>query len=453
MSQKKRNICYQLPVFFCLALAAVLLLLPTGFEDAVIYRGTERCAAEVTETNDSKIISTGLIKSGEQTCTVRFLGGKFKGQEAEGLNMLNGSLQTDKIFKEGDKALVVISYNQDEILSVNLIDHYRLDKEWILAGCFALLLIVFAGKTGIRAILSFGLTVLMIWKVLVPAYLNGMNPILVGLTIVLGLTVVIISLVYGFDRRCFSAVSGSFLGIITTCVLGMLFTDAFKIHGAVMSNSESLLYSGYAHLNLTQIFMASIFIGSSGAVMDLSVDITSAVNEVVKKKPDITWREAARSGMAVGRAAMGTMTTTLLLAYSGGCVALLMVFMAQGTPLDNILNYKYVSSEILDTIVGSFGLVTVAPFTALTSGIVLATSPRGGREGERGISPASFSGSRSRQVFFLLGQLLHFTDRKDNADKSSGSIGDGACVHDAVDPHKERENNDQRQQENNLPCE
>ena len=107
--------------------------------------------------------------------------------------------------------------------------------------------------------------------------------------------------------------------------------------------------------------------------MDLAVDITSAVNEVVEKKPDIGWREAVRSGMAVGRAGMGTMTTTLLLDYSGVCVALLMVFMAQVTHLDNILNYKYVSSEILDTIVGSFGLVTVAPFTALTSGFFLAS--------------------------------------------------------------------------------
>ena len=117
--------------------------------------------------------------------------------------------------------------------------------------------------------------------------------------------------------------------------------------------------------------MSSIFIGASGAVMDISVDITSAVYEVVQKKPDITWKEAAISGIHVGQAAMGTMTTTLLLAYSGGYLALLMVFMAQGTPIYNILNYKYVSAEILDTIVGSIGLVTVAPFTALTSGILL----------------------------------------------------------------------------------
>ena len=107
-------------------------------------------------------------------------------------------------------------------------------------------------------------------------------------------------------------------------------------------------------------------------MMDLAVDITSAVYEVTQKKPDITRWEAVKSGMNVGRAAMGTMTTTLLLAYSGGYVTLLMVFMAQGTPIDHILNYKYVASEILDTIAGSFGLVTVAPFTALVAGMFLA---------------------------------------------------------------------------------
>lgn len=119
--------------------------------------------------------------------------------------------------------------------------------------------------------------------------------------------------------------------------------------------------------------MASIFIGSSGAMMDLAVDITSAVYEVVTQCPGIKTKAAIQSGMNVGRAAMGTMTTTLLLAYSGGYIALLMVFMAQGTPISHILNYKYVSAEILETIVGSFGLITVAPFTAVTAGWILTT--------------------------------------------------------------------------------
>ncbi len=359
------------PVYLSLLFVLILWFLPSGYEDAVIYQGTDRCAAIVLETDNSAVINNGLIKAGEQTCTVELLGGKFKGQKTEGYNMLTGSLESDKIFVNGDKALVIISYRDNEILSVNMIDHYRIDWELLLVAAFAVLLIIVAGKGGIRAILSFVLTILMIWKVLVPSCLKGANPIVISLVIVLFLTIFIIALVYGFDRRMAAAVSGAFLGIVVTCILGILFTMAFKIHGAVMPYSESLLYAGYQDLNLTQIFMASIYIGASGAVMDLAVDITSAVHEVVTKKPDISWIEATRSGIRVGRAAMGTMTTTLLLAYSGGYLALLMVFMAQGTPLYNILNYKYVSAEILHTFVGSFGLVTVGPFTALSSGILL----------------------------------------------------------------------------------
>ena len=91
------------------------------------------------------------------------------------------------------------------------------------------------------------------------------------------LTLLIIFLVYGFDRKTLAASSGALLGVFVTCVMGCIFTDAFKIHGAVMAYSESLLYAGYQNLNLSQIYMSGIFIGASGAMMDLSVDITSAV--------------------------------------------------------------------------------------------------------------------------------------------------------------------------------
>ena len=367
----REKISKSIPIIIGSCMIIFLLLLPTGYEGAVIYQGTDRCRALVIDTDESMVTHSGLIKSGEQTCLLKLLGGRFKGKEVEGYNLLSGSLESDKIFNVGDKALVVISYNEDEILSVNMIDHYRMDKEWFLIGIFCVLLILFAGKKGMMSIMSFIISILMIWKVLVPCTLNGANPILIGLAVVMVLTMVIMMFVYGLDRRCVSAVMGSFLGIITTFILGYIFTDWFKIHGAVMTYSESLLYAGFEHLNLTKIFISSIFIGASGAVMDISVDITSSVYEVVQKKPDITWKEAAWSGIHVGQAAMGTMTTTLLLAYSGGYLALLMVFMAQGTPIYNILNYKYVSAEILDTIVGSIGLVTVAPFTAITSGILL----------------------------------------------------------------------------------
>lgn len=365
-----------------LLLTAILLALPTGYEGAVIYQGTQKVRATVLETNESAIISAGLIQTGEQTCTLRIEEGSFKGQITEGTNLLSGSLSQDKIFAPGDSAFVVVSYQGDAITSVTMIDHYRITWEGVLAAFFALLLILFAGPGGVRAMLSFVITVLSIWKVMIPTCLKGGNPILVALLIVALLTVVIIVFVYGYDRRSLVAVLGSMLGTVTACGLGMLFTNLLKIHGAVMSDSETLLYAGYQNLDLTHIFMASIFIGAAGAMMDLAVDITSGVSEVIRKKPGIRPWEAVGSGMRIGQAAMGTMTTTLLLAYSGGCMAQLMVFMAQGTPILNILNYKYVASEILQTLVGSFALVTVAPFTAVTAGLLLSRHP------SRSLSPS-----------------------------------------------------------------
>lgn len=365
----KEKIQYNAPVWACILFILFLFFLPTGYQE--IYREADQCVAKVLETDDSAIIDTGLVRSGEQRCELEIISGKFKGEQTEGVNMLNGSLEQDKMFYPGDTAQVVVSYDGDEILMVTMIDHNRIPMELVMGAIFIIFLILFAGRTGIRAVLSFLLTILALWKILVPSYLKGYNPIWMGLIFTLILSLLIIALVYGFDRRCASAVSGTFLGVLVTCVMGAVFTDLFKIHGAVMSSSESLLYAGYQDLNLTRIFMASIFIGASGAIMDLSVDITSAVYEVVEKRPDIGWKEAVKSGMNVGRAAMGTMTTTLLLAYSGGYIALLMVFMAQGTPLINILNYKHVAAEMIHTVIGSFGLVTVAPFTALCAGVFL----------------------------------------------------------------------------------
>lgn len=366
-------------IFGCLIISIILLAIPTGFEGALQFRDAEKCRVLVEEVDNSKLIDTGLIRTGQQVCSVKILSGKFKGQLTEGWNMLGGSLSQDKLFRPGDIVQAIVHYETSEsgtvFHSVNLIDYYRLKVEFILAVAFAVFLISFAGMTGIRSVFSFVITILVLWKILVPFYLKGFNPIMTGIVVVAIMTFIILALVYGFDKRLVSAFSGSMTGILFAAILSFVFTKKFHIHGAVMANSESLLYSGFQNLNLTQIFMASVFIGASGSVMDLSVDITSAVNEVVataqKKGVPVTKREAVKSGMAVARAAMGTMTTTLLLAYSGTCIALLMVFMAQGTPVYNILNNNVVSAEIINTIAGSFGLAMTAPITALISGTVL----------------------------------------------------------------------------------
>jgi uncharacterized membrane protein len=330
-----------------------------------------RCRGEITQVDNSEVQRIGLILKGFQTVELKILDGPYEGDSVEGGNQLLGRMDLDKLYRVGDVALVVLSLNEKgEIAYVNPQDHYRIGFELALLGSFALLLILFGGWTGVKALLSFVIAGLMIWKLLIPMTLRGADPVLLSLGIVTGLTAIIVFLVAGFTRKGLVAFIGAFCGVLISCALAIYFTNKFHVHGAVMPFAETLLYSGYSHLNLVKIYVAAVFLAASGAVMDLAMDVSASMHEVVSKKPDITVFEAIGSGFSVGRAVVGTMTTTLLLAYSGGYITLLMAFMAQGVPLTNLFNLIYVGAEVLKTLVGSFGLVTVAPFTAVAGGLV-----------------------------------------------------------------------------------
>ncbi|MEZ7196658.1 YibE/F family protein [Pseudodesulfovibrio karagichevae] len=361
-------------VLIFIVISVGLYYLPTGFEsnkdkDAV------HCTGRVTAVDDANVMSLGMIRAGEQAVTLEILDGPFKGETYTANNQLLGQLDRDKLFKAGDTAYVVLTVNSDgKVIYVNPQAHYRLGLELFLLALFAALLLIFGGLTGFKALLSFVFTGLLLWKVLVPMLLKGTDPVWLTLCVVALLCAVIIFLVAGINRTGLTAFLGAFLGVVASCAMGIYFTGHFHVHGAVMPFAETLLYAGYGHLNLTRVFMAGVFLSSCGAVMDLAMDVASAMAEVVDKKPGISRVEAVWSGIRVGRAVVGTMTTTLLLAYSGGFVTLLMAFMAQGIPLDTTFNFIYVAAEVLKTLVGSFGLVTVAPFTALVGGLLMTAA-------------------------------------------------------------------------------
>jgi uncharacterized membrane protein len=348
---------------------AGLLAMPTGFE-SMQPAESQRAEARVLSVDNSKIRVNMIIKTGTQVLEAQILGGPAKGMTATVFNQLKGVMHLDEIYAPGERILVEYAASEDGAIKVAYArGKYRLDVTYLLLGLFSLLLIAVAGFTGIKALLSFLFAVLMLWKVLFPAFLKGYDPIWAALGVSAALVGAICFLVGGLNRKGLVAFMGSFLGLLLTCALAMVFTDLFRIHGAVLPYSETLLYAGYP-IDLRRMFMAGIFLASSGALMDLSMDISASMNEVALKRPDIGLREHISSGLAVGRPVIGTMTTTLLLAYSGGYTALMMLFMAQGVPIENIFNMNHVAAEVLYTLVGSFGMVTVAPFTAIAGGLV-----------------------------------------------------------------------------------
>lgn len=368
-----------------IVLLALLWWIPTGFQKQ-IYVNSEGVKAKVVEVNNKGVYSTGMIQQGDQRCTIEILEGEHKGQQVEGMNLLTGKLEFDKMFKPGDEAWVLLELDSsNEVIFANMVDYYRIDQQIFLIGLFVILIIAFSGFTGVRTLLSFSFALFSIVKILIPCLLKGIPPLLVALMVGNLLTVITLLLVAGCNKKAYTAMISSMICSLMTCLLAVVFGDLFKMHGAVMDWSESLLYAGYQHLDLTAIFQAGIYLACSGAILDLAIDISAALDEVIKNNPSVSRVNLIKSGLSIGKSVVGSQTTTLLLAYMGSYITILMVYMAQGTPLMSILNSQKVSSEILHTFVGCIGLVLVSPLTAIICGIVYC--PRHHREAGIETSP------------------------------------------------------------------
>lgn len=361
---KKRN------WIFCIVVGLAAYLL-TWLPDPVINPSSQvpRARVRIVAVDNSMMAPLGIVYTGVQSCQALILDGPFKGQTVSAQNYLNGALDKDKVFAPGEDAIAMI-HAKGAQASASLVDHDRRGVEGLLLGLYALLLIVFGGISGVGALISMVGTAVVIWKVYIPLMIAGFPPVWTALGLVLILTVMIDLLVAGPNRMALSAMLGSLGGTLITIVLALVFIRLFKLDGGGLPYIVPLLSQSGMVFSMNQLFLSTVFVANSGAVMDLAMDIAAACAEVKQHAPDITARGLMKAGFSVGRTVIGTMTTTLVLAYAGSYLSMLLYFQAQGTPLIDIINYRFVASEIMVTLVGCFGLVSVAPFTAVTSSIL-----------------------------------------------------------------------------------
>lgn len=352
----------------CALMIVALLFLPTGFARQ-IYVNAEGVRVEILRVDNSGVYTSGIISQGDQECTVRILSGTHRGEEVSAINLLVGKKDLDKQFVQGDIAWAVLEQTDDgAVRFVNLVDHNRFPKELVLIAVFAACILLFSGWTGVRTLLSFAFTLLVVWKILIPSMLRGISPMLVALLTGNLITAVTLLMVAGFSKKAYAAIAGSIICSLATCGLTLVFNGYLGVNGAVLQWSESLLYAGYGSLNLTDVFHAGVYLACSGAILDLAIDISAALEEIVAHHPEATRRQLIVSGLRIGKSVVGTQTSTLLLAYMGSYLSVMMVYMAQGTPLMSILNTKTVAAELLHTFVGCIGLTLVSPLTSVFAG-------------------------------------------------------------------------------------
>ncbi len=363
----KRRHMIALLLAFCFIAAYML-----GTAHAASTNDITEIHATVVSTDDSGLIHTGVIPYGPQQVTVRVTTKPFEDQRIEINNHLLGKADIDTPCEIGDKVILGIQVQDNNIVNARILEHDRGSGLIIMSALFVVLLIGYAGMIGFRALLSFIVSVFVIWEVLIAGLLSGKDPLILTSVVIFMLSAVIIFSVAGLSKKGVSAFLGTSFGLGFTLILTLVFGNTLKINGMTLPFSETLLFSGNLSLNMREIFYGAVLLGASGAAMDIAMDVAASMEEIKAKRPDISMQELIYSGIRIGRHVIGTMATTLLLAYSGGFITLLMLFMTKDARFLRVVNLKIVASEIMRILIGSINLILVAPLTALIAGWLLS---------------------------------------------------------------------------------
>lgn len=246
-----------------------------------------------------------------------------------------------------------------------IIDIDKRDSIFCIVGIFILLTGLIARYKGIKAIVSLIIVIGIIYKIFLPLISNGYSPILISTLCALLCSTITIFLTTGFSQKGVVAILGAVSGVVIAGIISMYFSYKMALTGFV--SVEVLNYSTLLQgIKIREIISAGVILGSMGAVMDVSMSISSALTELKKRSSDISQKDIFESGMRIGEDIIGTMVNTLILAYIGsGILSTLFIYLQKEEfPLIRILNFESVAADIIMAFAGSIGILVAVPITS-----------------------------------------------------------------------------------------
>ncbi len=311
-----------------------------------------------------------------QPVTLRVISGMHKGLILHVSHSNPGDLAYQVPITAGGEVLISAIPDGMELGDVYIEDVSRTGYLLWLAAAFLGVLIVVGGRKGLRAAITLAVTLVAIYKILLPSLLAGKSPILTSVLVAAGATTVTLVVVSGFKAKTLAAVIGTTGGVIAAGLLAQYVGTLAHLTGLSSDEANMLLYLPQeVQLDFRGLLFAGMLISALGAIMDVGMSIASAVDEVWRSNRSLSRRQLFASGMNVGRDVMGTMSNTLILAYTGGSIPLLLLFMAYQTPLIRLANLDVVATELVRALTGSIGLVLAIPITALAASILSRSAP------------------------------------------------------------------------------
>lgn len=324
--------------------------------------------AVVTEILEDNLQEDGN-RYGNQRVMLYLKSGMLKGKAVKATSP-NGNLFGAPC-KPGMSVIAIVSVNGNEYVCTV----YSRDRTLPIIGfvlIFILCLWFVGGRKGLKAALCLGISLVLIFFVFFPLVYKGFSPFFGAVIIAAAATLITIFAIGGVSAKSVSAILGTIFGVCAAGGAAKLFGLSAGIDGYNVSEIESLLFVAQnSKIQIGGLLFAGILISSLGAVMDVAMSVSSTINEIYEKRPELSAAELFKSGINVGRDMMGTMSNTLILAFAGGSLTTLIINYAYDLPLNQVFNSYNIGIEIMQGISGSLGIILAVPFTSFIAARLL----------------------------------------------------------------------------------
>jgi uncharacterized membrane protein len=316
--------------------------------------------------------------SNEKTFSVQldFLSGPFAGRtmDAEHFETPGSAYNLD--LKQGETILAVAEKQEDQLI-VGVDEHFKSHRLMFLSMVIIIVIALIAGVNGVKAMLALFFTLIIIFGVMARLLLQGVSPVPLAIVCSLAIIAINIVIIAGRTRKAFIAGAGTLCGVVLAGLFGWLAASLLKLNG-YSGDESTFLQILNSTIDLRGIMISGIIIGALGAVMDVAISISSSLLEISLANPSYNRKKLFESGMNIGKDIIGSMVNTLILAYTGASLTLILVFAMQKDdfPLIKIMNMEFISTEVVRSLAGLFGMVLAIPITALVASFVYTRKTR-----------------------------------------------------------------------------
>ena len=312
---------------------------------------------------------------GTQELEIRILTGTHKGEIMSLTNYMSALFNVD--VEKGDQIIVRIMTDEDGSYYASLFNYNRGIVLGVFVLIFFILLAVLGGKKGLGALLGLLFTLASIWFVLIPCLIRGIPAIAVTVGIVAVTAAGALVLLNGFSLKTLCSVLGCVIGVVVAGGIAALVGNITPMNGFNMPEAENLLlYGADKGMKISGLLVCGVLISALGAVMDVALGIASSIWELHEQNPSLPGRDLFRSGMHIGRDAMGTMANTLILAFAGSSLNMLILVQTYNIPFIQLINTDYICIEIIQSVAGALGILLTVPIVAFISARLMARGKR-----------------------------------------------------------------------------